>query len=175
MKSIQAYFNPVSTFYTNKKNWETTQIGRGIETFQENRFPNLKFTEIVFFNIPEYEGSKNSASVSDCKIRAIFYSFHHEDLPSIADLGTLNLMPTRKETFKIIEIVCKELLHNGIIPFIVGGGHDLNYAIYKAYVSLDRFITLTDVDRQFDIGLEDDVNIAFKYEGDKPILLARAL
>jgi len=165
MKSIQAYFNPVSTAYTNKKKWETTQIGRGIDAYQENRFPNLKFTEIVFFNIPEYGGSKNSASVSDCKIRALFYSFHHEDLPRIADIGTLNLMPTRKESFKIIEIVCKELLHNGIIPFIVGGGHDLSYAIYKAYVSLDRFITLTDVDSQFDIGLEDDNLASFSHLG----------
>ena len=34
-------------------------------------------SEIAVFNISEYEGSKNSASTSDCKIRALFYSFHH--------------------------------------------------------------------------------------------------
>ena len=166
MKPIQSYFNPVnSDLYADKNKWETTQIGRGIETHIEDFFPDVKFAEIAIFNVPEYEGSKNSASDSDCKIRASFYCFHHENLPRIADLGTLQLMPTRKESFKIIQEVCEELLHNGIIPFIIGGGHDLSYAIYKAYASLDKFITLTAVDSKFDIGLEDDHLASFSHFG----------
>ena len=47
-------------------------------------------------------------------------------------------------------------MHHGIIPVIIGGGHDVSYAVYKAYASLDKFITLTSVDSKFDIGLEDD-------------------
>ena len=166
MKPIQSYFNPVnSDLYADKNRWETTQIGRGIETHTEDFFPDVKFAEIAIFNVPEYEGSKNSASESDCKIRASFYCFHHENLPRIADLGTLQLMPTRKESFKIIQEVCEELLHNGTIPFIIGGGHDLSYAIYKAYASLDKFITLTAVDSKFDIGLEDDHLASFSHLG----------
>jgi formiminoglutamase len=166
MKSIQSYFNPVnSDLYADKDRWETTQIGRGIETHTKDYFPDIKFTEIAIFNIPEYEGSKNSASESDCRIRASFYSFHHENLPRIADLGILQLMPARKESFKIIQTVCEGLLHNGIIPFIIGGGHDLSYAVYKAYASLDKFITLTAVDSKFDIGLEDDNLASFSHLG----------
>ncbi len=166
MKSIQPYFNPVnSDLYADKNRWETTQIGRGVETHVEDFFPDIKFAEIAIFNIPEYEGSKNSASESDCKIRACFYSFHHQNLPRIVDLGILQLMPTRKESFKIIQIVCEELLHNGIIPLIIGGGHDLSYAVYKAYASLDKFITLTVVDSRFDIGLEEDSLASFSHLG----------
>ncbi len=166
MKLIRPYFKPVnSDLYEDKDRWETTQIGRNIETHTQDSFPDVKFAEIAVFNIPEYEGSGNTLSESDCKIRALFYSFHHHNLPRVVDLGILELMPSRKETFNIIEIVCKELLHNGIIPFIIGGGHDLSYAVYKAYASLDKFINLTTVDSKFDIGLEDDNLASFSHLG----------
>ena len=166
MKLIRPYFKPVnSDLYEDKDRWETTQIGRNIETHIQDSFPDVKFAEIAVFNIPEYEGSGNTLSESDCKIRALFYSFHHHNLPRVVDLGVLELMPSRKETFNIIEIVCKELLHNGIIPFIIGGGHDLSYAVYKAYASLDKFINLTTVDSKFDIGLEDDNLASFSHLG----------
>mgnify|MGYP001429263700 CR=1 FL=1 len=166
MKLIRPYFKPVnSDLYEDKDRWETTQIGRNIETHTQDSFPDVKFAEIAVFNIPEYEGSGNTLSESDCKIRALFYSFHHHNLPRVVDLGILELMPSRKETFNIIEIVCKELLHNGIIPFVIGGGHDLSYAVYKAYASLDRFINLTTVDSKFDIGLEDDNLASFSHLG----------
>jgi arginase family enzyme len=166
MKLIRPYFKPVnSDLYEDKDRWETTQIGRNIETHIQDSFPDVKFAEIAVFNIPEYEGSGNTLSESDCKIRALFYSFHHHNLPRVVDLGVLELMPSRKETFNIIEIVCKELLHNGIIPFVIGGGHDLSYAVYKAYASLDKFINLTTVDSKFDIGLEDDNLASFSHLG----------
>lgn len=166
MKLIRPYFKPVnSDLYEDKDRWETTQIGRNIETHIQDSFPDVKFAEIAVFNIPEYEGSGNTLSESDCKIRALFYSFHHHNLPRVVDLGVLELMPSRKETFNIIEIVCKELLHNGIIPFIIGGGHDLSYAVFKAYASLDKFINLTTVDSKFDIGLEDDNLASFSHLG----------
>jgi arginase family enzyme len=166
MKQVFTSFNPVSVdLYADKDRWETTQIGRSIDTHITDSFPDLKFAEIAMFNVPEYEGSNNSASESDCNVRASFYSFHHDNLPKIADLGVLQLMPTRKESFKIIQIVCAELLYNGIIPLIIGGGHDLSYAVYKSYASLDKFITLTSVDSRFDIGLEDDNLASFSHLG----------
>jgi len=166
MIDINSYFLPVnSVLYADKNKWETSQIGRQINTHIEDHFPDLKFSEIVIFNVPEYDGSKNSISDADCKIRSLLYSFHYDNLPRIADLGTLQLMPTRKESFRIIQIVCEKLLYNGIIPVIIGGGHDLSYAVYKAYAKLDKFITLTTVDSKFDIGLEDDNLASFSHLG----------
>jgi len=166
MKPIDSYFKSViSDLYSDENRWETTQIGRGVDVHTQDHFPDLKFAEIAIFNVPEYEGSRNSAPESDCKIRASFYSFHHKKLPRIADLGTIHLMPTRRESFKIIQLVCEYLLENGTIPLIIGGGHDLTYAIYKAYASLDKFITLTTIDSKFDIGLENDNLAAFSHLG----------
>ena len=47
----------------------------------------LKKSEIAIFNVPEYEGSNNFAAESHCNVRAAFYSFYHDNLPSICDLG----------------------------------------------------------------------------------------
>jgi len=166
MKSIQTYFSPLSSaLYSNTSRWETTQIGRSIDSHIEDSFPNIKFAEIAVFNIPEYIGSKNSSSELDCKVRSLFYSLHYKDLPRVADLGTLELMPTRKESFKIIQLICEELLHNGIIPFIIGGGHDLSYAVYKSYSRLEKLINYTCVDSKFDIGLEEDNLASYSHLG----------
>jgi len=166
MIEIQSYFIPVnSVLYSDKNRWKTTQIGRGVDTYLEGKFPEVKFAEIAIFNVPEFEGSKNSATETDCKIRESFYSFHHDNLPRIADLGVMQLMPSRKESFKVIQTVCEALLQDGIIPIIIGGGHDVSYAVYKAYASLDKFITLTSVDSKFDIGLENDNLASFSHLG----------
>ena len=166
MLEINSYFKAVSSeLYADKNRWETTQIGRGIDTHVNENFPNIKFAEIAIFNVPEYDGSKNSASDNNCKIRNYFYSFHHDNLPRIADLGVLQLLPSRKDSFSLIQKICKELFHHGIIPVIIGGGHDLSYAIYKAYASLDKYITITAVDSKFDIGLEEDNLSSFSHLG----------
>ena len=173
MIEIESYFQPLnSEIFSQKDVWETTQIGRSIDSHVNDHFPDIKFTEIAIFNIPEFEGSRNSISESDCKIRHVLYSYHHDTLPRVSDLGYLKLSKTRKESFKIIQKICEILLDNGTIPLIIGGGNDINYAIYKAYAALDKFISLTSVDSRFDIGLEEDNLSSFSHLGkiisDKP-------
>jgi len=166
MIELNSYFKPLNAeIYSDKKKWETTQIGRLIDLHTANFFPDVKFSEIAIFNVPEYEGSKNKFSEIDCKIRSSFYSLHYDELPRIVDLGEIKLMPTRKESFQKIQDVCQNLIHQGIVPFIIGGGHDVSYAVYKAYAALNKFITLSVVDSKFDIGLEEDNLASFSHLG----------
>jgi len=166
MTELHSYFKPLNSgIYAVKDRWETTQIGRLIDSHTDDHFPEVKFAEMAIFNVPEYEGSKNNSVSQDCKIRASFYALHKEKLPRIVDLGTLQLMPTRKESFHSIQVVCEALIHDGIIPIVIGGGHDISYAIYKAYAALEKFITLTAVDKSFDIGLEDDKLASYSHFG----------
>lgn len=166
MIELYSYFNPLNPgIYATKDRWETTQIGRLIDSHTADHFPEVKFAEIAIFNVPEYEGSKNTLASQDCKIRASFYQLHQEELPRIVDLGTLQLMPTRKESFKIIQDICEALIHDGVIPLIIGGGHDISYAVYKAYSALERYITLTSVDKSFDIGLQEDKLASYSHLG----------
>ena len=166
MIELHSYFNPLNPgIYATKDRWETTQIGRLIDSHTADHFPEVKFAEIAIFNIPEYEGSKNTLASQDCKIRASFYQLHQDELPRVVDLGTLQLMPTRKESFKMIQDICEALLHDGVIPLIIGGGHDISYAVYKAYAALERYITLTSVDKSFDIGLQKDKLASYSHLG----------
>ena len=74
-------------------------------------------------------------------------------------------MSSRKDSFDSIQFVCQTLIYNGILPIIIGGGHDISYAIYKAYSHLDKYITLTTIDKVFDIGLENDSLASFSHLG----------
>ena len=166
MIELHSYFNPLNPgIYAEKDRWGITQVGRLIDSHTADHFPEVKFAEIAIFNVPEYDGSKNKVAGQDCKIRASFYQLHQEKLPRIVDLGTLQLMPTRKESFKKVQDVCEALLHDGVIPIIIGGGHDVSYAVYKAYAALEKYITLTSVDKSFDIGLEEDNLASYSHLG----------
>ena len=105
MIELHSYFNPLNPgIYAEKDRWGITQVGRLIDSHTADHFPEVKFAEIAIFNVPEYEGSKNKTSSSaDCKVRASLYAFHHENLPRIADLGVIQLMPTLlKPLLKVI-------------------------------------------------------------------------
>ena len=166
MNSIKDHFTPLnSEIYSDKNRWETTQVGRKIGSHTVENFPDLNNAEIAIFNVPEYEGSKNSGLEKDCKIRDLFYSFHLAKIPAIVDLGYLRLMSSRKDSFKTIELVCEYFLNNGVIPFVIGGGNDISYAMYMSYSALEKFVSLTSVDNKFDIGLEDDNLASFSHLG----------
>ena len=150
---LKEYFKPNSEEkYQDQNNWQSTQLGHQIYSHNLNQFPEYKFCEIAFFNVREYEGSLNLTTDKECKIRSELYDLHFDKSPRICDLGFLDLQKNRKDSFKNLENVCVELLHNGILPLIIGGGHDITYAIYKAYSSIDKSITLTVVDKKFDLG-----------------------
>jgi len=145
--------------------WESTQVGSLIDKHTKDHFPDLHSVELVIFNIKEYQGSKNNLDNNDCYIRSALYELHQEKLPKTVDLGELNLMPTRKESFEIIKKVCCSLLNIGVLPIIIGGGNDLAYYIYRSYADLEKYISFTAIDKSFDIGLENDNLTSESYFG----------
>ena len=157
MNDISSYFSPLNKgLYSVKDRWHFSQFGYQIDSHVESYFPDLNNVDIAFFNVPEYEGTDNVSRSSDCKIRDSLYRLYFESLPKIADLGVLHIESRRKDTFKIIETVILGLMNQGILPVIIGGGHDISYAVYKAYASADQTINLCCVDSSFNIGLQDD-------------------
>tara|TARA_B100000809_G_scaffold32691_1_gene28562 strand:+ start:169 stop:1320 length:1152 start_codon:yes stop_codon:yes gene_type:complete len=152
--NLSSHFLPIEDDLL-AESWQTSQIGHCITKHTSTDFPEISNAKIAFFSVPEYEGTDNNGD-NHSAIREEFYSLHFDMLPPLADLGTLQLMPTKKESFKQIEKVCACLLENGIIPLIIGGGQDISYAIYKAYASIGKIITFTSVDNAFDLGTEED-------------------
>ena len=157
MDKLKGYFTPIDRrFFSQIQNLESTQLGLQIDFHTSDHFPNLQQKKIVLFSIQEYEGSKNNAD-NTYELRSALYKLHHEKSLDMADLGYINIMPTRKESFSVIEEVCCMLIKNNLLPIIIGGGNDISYAIYKSYSRMKRFITLTAVDNQFDLGLDNDL------------------
>lgn len=154
MHDIFSSFLPVAEHLA-QNNWQTSQIGNRILKHTHQQIPDISNVKIAFFGIPECEGTENKTD-SFIAIREELYRLHSELLPEILDLGDLQLMPTKKESFKQIETICTLLLEKGILPLIIGGGHDISYAIYKAYVAIEKTITFAVVDNVFDLGAEQD-------------------
>ena len=157
MIDLKTFFLPLKEdLYQKDYNWQSTQLGSFIQSYNLSEFPEYQFCEIAIFNIREFEGSENFPTDKECKIRNTLYHLHFEKTPRICDLGFFKLSKNRKDSFKKIEIVCQELINNGIIPLVLGGGHDLSYAVYRSYSALQKKITLTTVDKKFDLGLKGD-------------------
>ena len=157
MELYSSSFLPLNPgLYSSKDRWHPDQIGSQIDSHIQGAFPNVNYAEIAIFNVPEFDGSDNQEATSDCYIRDSFYRLYFKSAPKIVDLGTLMTMSSRKETFDLIQQVCTDLIYNGIIPVIIGGGHDISYAVYKSYVKLEKTITLSCVDSSFNIGLKND-------------------
>ena len=163
MDNLNRYFTPInSNLLSDIESLESTQLGLQVDFHTKNNFPELKQKKIVLFSIGEYEGSKNNSDNID-NLRAVLYKLHHAKSLEIADLGSVRLMPTRKESFGIIEEICSVLIKNSLFPIIIGGGNDISYAVYKAYARIKKFITLTAVDTQFDLGLHDNLLSSHSY------------
>ena len=154
MYNLSSHFLPIEDDLL-AESWQSSQIGHCIDKHTTNDFPETTNPKIAFFSVAEFEGTENKCSDFSA-IRKEFYKLHFADLPPLVDLGSLQLMPTKKESFKQIEKVCATLLENNIIPLVIGGGQDISYAIYKAYASIGKIITFTAADCAFDLGAEED-------------------
>ena len=154
MYNLASYFLPVDDDIA-IKNWQSSQIGHSIAKHTTDNFPETNNIKIAFFTVAECQGTENKTT-SFSELRKELYHLHFEDLPVLADLGNLQLMPTKKETFKQLEEVCAILFRHNIIPLLIGGGNDISYAIYKAYASVEKIITFTAVDSSFDLGAEQE-------------------
>ena len=141
MYNLSSHFLPIEDDLL-AENWQSSQIGHCIAKHTSTVFPEITNAKIAFFSVAEFEGTENKCSDFSA-IRKEFYKLHFADLPPLVDLGSLQLMPTKKESFKQIEKVCTTLLENDIIPMLIGGGQDISYAIYKAYASIGKIITFS--------------------------------
>ena len=137
--NLAKFFEPLNTAYFSvKEKWQSTQIGYLIESFTDIKFPDLSYCEIAIFNVNEYNGSSNEGTEDICKIRKNLYDLHVENMPRIKDLGNLKLENNRKQNFDTITDVCYILMNNGTLPILLGGGHDIVYAMYKAQTKFKK-------------------------------------
>ena len=69
----------------------------------------------------------------------------------IVDLGNLNPGHDLDETYLRISEVCKILLESNVLPLLIGGPHNLDYGQYIAYESMEKLVSMLNVDAFLDL------------------------
>ncbi|MBL7859378.1 MAG: formimidoylglutamase [Cyclobacteriaceae bacterium] len=140
-ESIYADISSPSSFYKN------------IVAFGE-KMPEFKGADIAIFGVNESRGSTRNAGTSNApdEIRKKLYNLKRGTGPHrIVDLGNLNIGHDLDETYVRISEVSRMLLENNVLPLILGGSHDLDYGQYGGYETLEKLVSILNIDAFLDL------------------------
>jgi formiminoglutamase len=131
---------------------------KNIHVFGE-KMPDYRGAHIALFGIKEERGTLRNigtASAPD-EIRKKLYNLKRGvGSYRIVDLGNLNVGHDLNESYVRISEVCRMLLEANVLPVIIGGSHDLDYGQYCAYETLEKLISLLNVDAYLDLEEKKD-------------------
>jgi formiminoglutamase len=122
-------------------------------------FPDIDSCQIAIIGVEESRYTVNNpiSSGGPDRVRQFLYQLHEGPFKlEIADLGNIKQGHTVEDTYVALTEVLVELLENNVVPVVIGGSQDLTYACYKAYEKLKRIINIVAVDKQFDLGNEEN-------------------
>lgn len=126
---------------------------KNIQVFGE-KMPDYKKAHIAIFGIKEERGTirnKGTAAGPD-EIRKKLYSLKRGmGAYRIVDLGNLNVGHDLPETYVRISEVCRMMLEHNVLPVIIGGSHDLDFGQYCAYETMDKLVSLLNIDAYLDL------------------------
>ena len=149
------YFNPVSSEILDlKEKLSPGTIGESIVVFSGGNFPDFQKAEVAIFGVNENRGilNKHSISMNMDSIRKSLYSLYTGNWKlRIIDLGDMKIGDEIKDTYFAITDLISNLISEGVLPIMIGGGQDLCYPIYKSYDSFNRGINICSIDSKFDM------------------------
>jgi formiminoglutamase len=151
---LKLFFDQLPDFFHTLTTVEN-HIGNSIAT-NIDKMPAWKNVHIAIIGVEEYRGcfstAKNTNFHASNQIRQHFYSlFRSSHSYQIVDLGNLRIGETYQDTYLRLSEVCEILLKNKVIPLIIGGAHDLTFAQYGSYESLEKFIDVVVIDAILDM------------------------
>ena len=147
------YFNPVSKDVLKfKESSKPGTIGDSITIYTEGHFPDFQKSEVAIFGVNDYRGVLFEAdfNLDMDAIRESFYALYVGNWNlRILDLGDLILGEDLSDTYFAISDLISNLISDGVVPIIIGGGQDLCYPIYKSYDSFNKGINICSIDSKF--------------------------
>ena len=158
--SLVDFFTPIDIkkIYPTK-GYYTSHLGMKISAYTET-FPDLEGDrpDIAIIGVLE---DRHAIDNSGCAlgpdyIREKLYQLNEGPYTTkIADLGNIRQGESITDTYVALKTVAFELIKNGILPIILGGGQDLTYPQYLAYEGLEQKVDVVVIDALFD--LDDDI------------------
>jgi formiminoglutamase len=119
-----------------------------------DKMPDYKDAHMAIFGVQDERGTvtnAGTASAPDTIRKKLYHLKKGTGAYRIVDLGNLRPGHDLDETYVRISEVCRMLLENNVLPIILGGSHDLDYGQYSSYETLDKLVSLLNVDAYLDI------------------------
>lgn len=130
-------------------------LGLAVTYYREGeQFPEIEKGSVVMLAVPENRNDVNylGEQLSFNAIRKSFTElFPGNWNAKIIDIGDLMPGASVSDTYYALKQTVELLVKSGAIPVILGGSHDLTYAMYRAYDNLDQMVNLVSVDAKFDL------------------------
>lgn len=132
-------------------------IGKSIILHTENHFPDLAEIKIALIGVLDSRGFDQNSKITIHNIRKSFYSLFPGNWNfKIADLGDIPMGESQNDTHYVLKNAVSYLLHQKIIPVVIGGSQDLTYAMYRSYDNLGQTVNCVSVDSKFDLNRETE-------------------
>jgi formiminoglutamase len=131
----------------------STSFFKNISVFGE-KMPDYKDAHIALIGIKEERGTLSNAGTAQGadEIRKKLYNLKRgTGAYRIVDLGNLNVGHDLEETYVRISEVCRMLLEKNVLPVLIGGTHDLDYGQYCAYETMEKLVSILNVDAMLDL------------------------
>ena len=126
---------------------------KSIHAFTE-KMPDYRGAHIALFGIKEERGApanQGTAAGPDEVRRKLYQLKRGMGGYRIVDLGNLNIGHDVNESYVRVSEVCRMLLEQNVLPIIIGGSHDLDYGQYCAYESMNKLVSLLNIDAFLDL------------------------
>ena len=138
---------------------------KSISVFGE-KMPEYKGAHIAIFGVREERGTQNNTGTASApdEIRKKLYNLKRGGGQyRIVDLGNLNTGHDLEETYVRISEVCRMLLENNVLPLILGGSHDLDYGQYSGYETMEKLVSMLNVDAFLDLEEKKDFSLSQRH------------
>lgn len=155
---FKIFIEPVNKSLLKVKEWPGHKALGQTMLLHEDEFPPLDQVKVAIIGVKEERGAENNEGCSHAPdaIRASLYGlFGHWNGLGIADLGNIRAGFSVEDTYFALSQVVAELLGQNIIPVVIGGSHDLTWAIYQAFQQRSKLVNIASIDPIFDLGTEN--------------------
>ncbi len=130
---------------------------KNIKAFTD-KMPDYRDAHIAILGINEQRGTQTQSTAhGPNEIRKKLYNLKRgTGSYKIVDLGNLNPGHDLDETHVRVSEVCRILLEHDVLPIIIGGSHDLDYGQYMAYETMEKLVSMLNVDAFLDLEEKKD-------------------
>lgn len=130
-------------------------LGTAIQAYTtESDLPEIIEGGLVLVGVEEDRGAENNAGCANApnEIRRFLYQLAiPNDNTSIIDLGNVITGQTTDDTYYAVAEIVAEVVRKKCTLIVLGGSHDLSFAVYKGYEMMNRIMNITTIDSRFDL------------------------